>query len=64
MSVSAEYHRFTKAEIEEAMAVEKDLMFGRGAWLYQQLERELAHERKVAKELREFEALRARSIQV
>ena len=55
----AEYRRFTKAEIEEAMAVENDLWSGRGAWLYHQLERELAHERKAAQALREFEALRA-----
>ena len=34
-------------------------MFGRAAWLYQQLEREMAHERKAAKALAEFEALRA-----
>lgn len=59
VKVSASYHRFTKAEIEEAMAVENDLMFGRGAWLYKQLERDMAHERKVAAALREFEALRA-----
>ena len=57
--VKAEYHRFSKAEIEEAMAIEDDLMFGRGAWLYKQLERELAQERKAAKALKEFEAIRA-----
>ena len=39
--------------------LERDLMSGRGAWLYAQLERELAHERQAAKALREFEALRA-----
>ena len=59
VSVSATYHRFTKAEIEEAMAIENDLLSGRGAWLYKQLERSFAHERKVAQALREFEALRA-----
>ena len=59
VSVSASYHRFTKAEIEEAMAIENDLISGRGAWLYQQLERSFAHERKVAQAMREFEALRA-----
>lgn len=58
-TVKAEYHRFSKAEIEEAMAIENDLMFGRGAWLYKQLERELAQERKAAKALKEFEAIRA-----
>ena len=57
--VKAEYHRFSKAEIEEAMAIENDLMFGRGAWLYKQLERELAQERKVAREMAQFEAMRA-----
>ena len=59
VSVSASYHRFTKAEIEEAMAIENDLLSGRGAWLYKQLERELAQERKAAKALKEFEAIRA-----
>ena len=39
--------------------LENDLISGRGAWLYQQLERELAHERKNAQALREFEAMRA-----
>ena len=34
-------------------------MFGRAAWLYAQLEREMEHERKAAKALAEFEALRA-----
>ena len=41
--------------------LERDLMSGRAAWLYRQLEREMAHERKAAKALREFEALRANS---
>ena len=59
VSLSASYHRFTKAEIEEAMAIENDLISGRGAWLYQQLERSFAHERKVAQAMREFEALSA-----
>ena len=51
--------RFSKADFEEILAVENDLINGRGAWLYAQLERELAHERKAAKALKEFEALRA-----
>ena len=34
-------------------------MYGRGAWLYAQLEREMAHERKAARALAEFEAMRA-----
>ena len=39
--------------------LENDLISGRGAWLYQQLERAMAHERKNAQALREFEAMRA-----
>ena len=57
--ISTAQPRFTKAEIEEAMAIENDLWNGRGAWLYHQLERSFAHERKAAQALREFEALRA-----
>ena len=34
-------------------------MFGRAAWLYAQLEREMEHERKVAREMAQFEAMRA-----
>lgn len=50
---------FIKADSDEIMALENDLINGRGAWLYQLLLRELAHERKVARALAEFEALRA-----
>ena len=39
--------------------LENDLISGRGAWLYRQLERSFAHERKNAQALREFEAMRA-----
>ena len=39
--------------------LENDLISGRGAWLYQQLERAMAHERKNAQSLKEFEAMRA-----
>ena len=39
--------------------LENDLISGRGAWLYQQLERSFAHERKAARMMAEFEALRA-----
>ena len=39
--------------------LENDLMCGRGAWLYKQLERELARERKNAQMLAQFEAMRA-----
>ncbi len=52
---------FTKADFEEILAVENDLINGRGAWLYSQLERELARERKRAQAERQFEALRAES---
>ena len=34
-------------------------MYGRGAWLYKQLERELAQERKREKELNAIMAMRA-----
>lgn len=50
---------FTKADFEEILAVENDLIYGRGAWLYSQLEKELAYERKRAQAERQFEALRA-----
>lgn len=50
---------FCKADFEAQMALENDLINGRGAWLYQQLQRELAHERKAARALAEFEAMRA-----
>ena len=46
-------------EFKAQQELENDLISGRGAWLYQQLERSLAHERKNAQALREFEAMRA-----
>ena len=49
----------SRAEFEVQMELEKDLMYGRGAWLYAQLEREMEHERKVAREMAQFEAMRA-----
>ena len=52
-------YSISRAEFEAQMELEKDLMYGRGAWLYSQLEKELARERQAAKALREFEALRA-----
>ena len=52
-------YSISRAEFEAQMELEKDLMYGRGAWLYAQLEREMAHERKNRKALAEFEALRA-----
>lgn len=39
--------------------LENDLISGRGAWLYQQLERAMAHERKNAQMMAQFEAMRA-----
>ena len=60
-SVSTTCYSCTKAEFEESQALERDLVSGRGAWLYSQLEKELARERQAAKALREFEALRANS---
>lgn len=58
-SVLVERYHCTKEEFEAQQAIERDYMFGRAAWLYQQLEREMAHERKAAKALAEFEAMRA-----
>ena len=37
--------------------LENDLISGRGAWLYRQLERELAYERKVQRQLNEIMAI-------
>lgn len=53
-----EYH-FSKEDFEESQAIEHDIMYGRGAYLYQQVERELAFQREQAKILRQFEAMRA-----
>ena len=58
-SVQVERYHCTKEEFEAQQAIERDYRFGRAAWLYQQLEREMAHERKAAKALAEFEAMRA-----
>jgi len=53
-----EYH-FSQEDFEESQAIEHDIMYGRGAYLYQQVERELAFQREQAKILRQFEAMRA-----
>lgn len=53
-----EYH-FTQADFEESQAIEHDIMYGRGAYLYKEVERELAFQREQAKILRQFEAMRA-----
>ncbi len=59
VSVSTTCYHCTKAEFEAQQAIERDYMFGRAAWLYQQLQKELEHERKAARALAEFKALRA-----
>ena len=58
-SVSTTCYHCTKEEFEAQQAIECDYMFGRAAWLYAQLEREMEHERKVAREMAQFEAMRA-----
>lgn len=50
---------FTEADFEESQAIEHDIMYGRGAYLYKQIERDLAFQRESAKILRQFEAMRA-----
>ena len=50
-------YSISRAEFEAQMELEKDLMYGRGAWLYKQLERELAWERKREKVLNDFVAM-------
>lgn len=52
------YH-FTQADFEESQAIEHDIMYGRGAYLYKQIERDLAFQRESAKILKQFEAMRA-----
>ena len=47
------------ADFKASQDIENDLMYGRGAWLYKQLERELAQERKREKELNVIMAMRA-----
>ena len=46
-------------EFKAQQELENDLISGRGAWLYQQLERAMAHERKNAQMMAQFEAMRA-----
>lgn len=50
---------FTQADYEESQAIEHDIMYGRGAYLYKEVERELAFQREQAKILRQFEAMQA-----
>ena len=44
-------------DFKAQMELEQDLISGRGAWLYKQLERELAFERKQQKLLNEIETM-------
>ena len=46
-------------EFKAQQELENDLISGRGAWLYRQLERAMAHERKNAQMMAQFEAMRA-----
>ena len=48
-----------ESEWENTLAIEHDIMYGRGAYLYKQVERELAFQREQAKILRQFEAMQA-----
>lgn len=52
-------YRFSQADFEEWQAIEHDIMYGRGAYLYQQIERDLARQREQARILNEFEQMRA-----
>jgi len=52
------YH-FSQADFDEWQATEHDIMYGRGAYLYKQIERELEFERKKIQMLNQFEAMRA-----
>ena len=47
------------ADFKASQDIENDLMYGRGAWLYKQLERELKAEQKRQKELDLVMAMRA-----
>jgi len=50
---------FSQADFKEWLDIELDIAFGRGAWLYQQLERELERERKLAAEFNKMVALQS-----
>ncbi len=54
-----EYFHFTEADFAESMEIMKDLMHGRGAYLYRQVERELAQAAKAAQYVGMFENIRA-----
>ena len=77
-SVAAPVIESTKSEVVKEMVrytcsvedfkvqqeLERDLMSGRGAWLYKQLERELACERAQQKALDNMMAMRAANINI
>ena len=54
-----EYFHFTEADFAESMEIMKDMMHGRGAYLYRQVERELAQAAKAAQYVGMFENIRA-----
>ena len=54
-----EYFHFTEADFAESMEILKDMMHGRGAYLYRQVERELAQAAKAAQYVGMFENIRA-----
>lgn len=49
----------TQEDFEESQAIEHDIMYGRGAYLYKQIKRDLAFQREQAKILKQFESMRA-----
>ena len=53
-----EYFHFTEADFAESMEIMKDMMHGRGAYLYRQVERELAQDVNAAKYIRESDPIR------
>lgn len=50
------YH-FSQAEFDEWQAIDHDIMYGRGAYLYKAVERDLAFQRESATILKQFEAM-------
>lgn len=54
-----EYFHFTEADFAESMEILQDMMHGRGAYLYRQVERELAQAAKAAQYVGMFENIRA-----
>ena len=54
-----EYFHFTEADFAESMEIMQDMMHGRGAYLYRQVEHELAQAAKAAQYVGMFENIRA-----